>query len=101
MNAGGDSCARGEDAEAIPNVFGDYFKPEALDHVYQQVTKFLQYRRTGQTTGRDLLEFGFSRLKAEARALMGGAFPDGFAPTLFMQNEALSRNDKSSLLASA
>ena len=49
------------------SVLRDYFQPDALDHVFRQVTIFLQYKRTGEAMGRFLLEFDPLRRAAGAR----------------------------------
>ena len=62
-----------EDVGAILNGLRDYFQPDALDHVCQQLPTSLQEKRTDLTTERYQLEFDLVRLKAEARVLRGGA----------------------------
>ena len=55
-----------EDAGTILNAPRDYFQPDALDHVYRQVTIFLQYKRADEAMGRFLLESDPLRRKAGA-----------------------------------
>ena len=52
------------------------------------------------TTDRYLLEFDVLRRKADARVVMGGAFPDSCVSILSMQDAAPSRYGKLLLLAS-
>ena len=57
---------------SILNVPRDDFQPGALDHVYRQVTIFLQYQRADEAMERFLLEFDPLRRKAGARAHVPG-----------------------------
>ena len=84
-------CLNAEDAEATLETSRNFPRP---------VRNFPGYERADQTTGRCILECDVFRRKAEARAVIGGAFPDGSASVLRMQNAALSRVDKSLFLAS-
>ena len=59
-----------------------YFSPDASDHVYQDVWKFLHHKRTDQTMERFLLEFDLLRTKAERKIQMGFRFPDSFISAL-------------------
>ena len=52
LNAGGDAFTQEEDVGAILEIPRDYFQPDAVDRVYQQVTKFLQSQRSHQTMER-------------------------------------------------
>ena len=55
------------------------------DHL--SATKFRQDKRANQTMASYLLDCSLLRRKAEARASMGGAFPDGIAKISSMQNK--------------
>ena len=55
----------------------NYFQPDALGRVYQQVTKFSRYRRADQNMERYLLAFDVPRRKAGARVVTGRALPEG------------------------
>ena len=100
LNAGGDTCMRREDAESILKVLRNYFQPHAHDHIYRKGTKFSQQKPADQTTTRYVLEFDVLRRMAEARAMMGGAFPDASVFVLCVQNASQSKNGKSLLPAS-
>ena len=56
--------------------------------------------RKGSARISAIIEFGVSRRRAGARAILDGAFPDGFVCSLCMQNAPLSRAEKSLVLAS-
>ena len=84
-------CLNAEDAEATLETSRNFPRP---------VRNFPGYERADQTTGRCILECDVFRRKAEARAVIGGAFPDGSASVSRLQNRALSRVDKSLSLAS-
>ena len=99
LSAGGDTFARGEDVETILKTSREYIQPDASGHVYQQMAELLQYKRADQAIGRYLLESDVFRREAEARVVMGGAFPDTFVSSLSMQNAAFSRAEKSLVLA--
>ena len=51
----------------VLQVLKQYFLPDASDHVYQDVWKFLHHKRTDQTMERFLLEFDLLRSKAERK----------------------------------
>ena len=53
-----------------------YYLPDATDQVYQEVTKFLNYKRVSPLMGRFLLEFDILRTKDEKKILQGFQFPD-------------------------
>ena len=46
------------------------------------------------------MKFDTLRQKVEARMIMGGGFPDEFVSVLRMQNAALTKNEKTLVLAS-
>ena len=58
------------------------FAPDKVACIFQDISKFMNFKRTTQDMDTYLLEFGISRQKAEARMSMGTAFPDEFAPVL-------------------
>ena len=99
-NAGDDAFIGGKGAETALETWRNYSQPDPLGPVRQTVTKFLQYVRAGRTLGRYHLEFDVLRRKTEARVVTGGAFLDGFVSILRLQNAALTRAEKSPLLAS-
>ena len=55
MKAVAHTFMQGEGAETILLTLRNYFQPGALGHVYQQLTKCLQRKRTDQTLRRYLL----------------------------------------------
>ena len=100
LNAGDYGFTLGGGSGGHLKVPRNYFQPDALDDVYRQVAKLSQNARADRTTERYPSEFDVLRRKAEARLVMGRAFPDAFASNLRMESAALSKREKSLLLAS-
>ena len=61
----------GVEVAEVLQVLKMYFLPDASDHVYQDVWKFLHHKRTDQTMERFLLEFDLLRTKAEREIQRG------------------------------
>ena len=99
FGAGGDTCMEGGGAVTILNTSRNYCHLNSLGHVYQQVARCLQYKCADHPMDRRLLEFDVLRRNAAARAIMGGAFPDGLVSILCMQNAAASWAARSLLRA--
>ena len=76
LDAGGDTFPQGEDADTISETLRNYCRPDTIDYVYQQITKFSRYKRTDQTVERRRLDFDVLRHDAEARVITGGSFLD-------------------------
>ena len=74
--------------------------PEAADAIRQQLARFTNYRRTGQSAHGYIAEFFLTRKKAESKMDAGAGFPEQFAPILRMRNAELSRYGKPLFLAS-
>ena len=87
-----------EVAEVL-QVLKQYFAPDASDHVYQDVWKFLHHKRTDQTMERFLLEFDLLRTKAERKIQKGFQFPDSCISALCMGNAMLTPNQKTLVMA--
>ena len=49
LAAGSDSVANNDGAEQILGILKDYFAPDAVDSAFQEVARFLQFKRTDQT----------------------------------------------------
>ena len=101
MDAGGDTFPQGEDAETISETLRNYCRPDTIDYVYQQITKFLRYKRTDQTAERRRLDFDVLRHDAEARVITGGSFLDRSVSIFCAQDAGPSRNEKPLFLASS
>ena len=84
----------------VLQVLKQYCLPDASDHVYQDVWKFLHHKRTYQTTERLLLELDLLRTKAERKIQMGFRFPDSFISVLCMGNACLTSHQKTLVMAS-
>ena len=55
------------------------FAPDAFGSIFQDMAKFMNFKRTDQDMDTYLMEFDILRRKAEARMIKGGGFPDGIA----------------------
>ena len=100
LQNGGDSFMEGVAVTEVLQVLKQYFLPDASDHVYQDVWKFLHHKRTDQTMERFLLEFDLLRAKAERKIQVGFRFPDSFISVLCMGNGSLSAHQKTLVMAS-
>ena len=63
----------------------DYFAPDALTMVNQDAARFLQFERTPQLRGEDLVTFDSLRRKGKSLTQIDGAFPEAFVPVLRRQ----------------
>ena len=100
MAGGSDQPAEPEDVRKITQVPRDHFRPDSLDSAYQDVARFLQFKRGAQTMCQFLGRFDLRR-KAGVRAQMGGSFPETSVWTTRIQNASLPRAEKSLVLAGA
>ena len=100
LQNGGDSFMDGVAVIEVMQVLKQYFLPDASDHVYQEVWKFLHHKRTDQTMERFLLEFDLLRTKAERKIQTGFRFPDSFISVLCMGNAGLTSHQKTLVMAS-
>ena len=97
-----DVIAGPDGAKRISELLRDYFAPEALDSVYQEVVRFSQFGRAAQTTDGFLVRLDLPHKKAASKKQGGGwAFPEVFASALRMPNASLSRPDGPPVPASA
>ena len=88
--------------EQVLNISRRRFAPNKVDCIFQDITKFLNFKRATQDMDTYLLEFDMLRQRAEARFAMGAGFPDEFASALCMQNASLSlsKNERQLAIAS-
>ena len=84
----------------ILNIPRNYFVPEAVDALRRQVMRFSRFRRTAQSDDVYIAEYAPLRRKAEPEIEMGAGAPEQFASILRVDNTALSRQEKSLVLAS-
>ena len=66
-------------AQQISRIPRERFAPGAIGAIFQDVVKFMNFKRGDQSVDTYLMEFDVTRMEAEARMLMGGGFPDEFA----------------------
>ena len=62
-----DVIAGPDGAKRISELLRDYFAPEALDSVYQEVVRFSQFGRAAQTTDGFLVRLDLPRKKAASK----------------------------------
>ena len=99
LHSGGDAFMEGVDVTSILQTLKHYFLPDATDQVFQDVQRFLHYKRTDQPMERFILDFDVLRRKAERRIQTGFQFPDPFVSILCMTNACLSRQEMSLVIA--
>ena len=58
----------------------DYFAPETGASIYQEVARFLQYRRMAESIGRFIVNFDLLRRKADPEMAMAQDFPENLFP---------------------
>ena len=78
----------------ILNILRDRFAPDRVDCIFQDIIKFMNFKKTTQEMDTYLLEFDILRQKAEARMPMGTGFPDEFASVLCIQNANLTKSER-------
>ena len=78
-------------AAKILQVSRDYFASEAAGPIYQEVVRFLQFKRTAHMMDEYLAPLDLLRRPAESRVQTGGVSPETFAPSSCLQNACLSR----------
>ena len=101
LTIGKDVVGNLDGVEQILNILRNRFAPDKADCIFQDVTKFLFFKRTTQDMDTYLLEFDMLRRRAEARFATGTGFPDEFAFVLCMQNASLTKNEGQLVIASA
>ena len=100
MAVGKDVIGNTVGAEQLLRILRERFAPYAIDSISQDMVKFTYFKRTDQNMGTYLMEFDMLRRKAEAHVLAGSGFPDEFVSVLRTQYAALTKNEKTSVLAS-
>ena len=69
-------------AEQISKIPRERVAPDAIDSIFQDMVKFMYFKRTDQTMDTYTMEFETLRQKAESRMVVGAGFPDKFASVL-------------------
>ena len=75
MTVGEDVIGNLHGVARILRILRERFAPDAIDCIFQDMAKFMYFRRTGQNLDTYLTEFGTLRKKAEARMFMGSGPP--------------------------
>ena len=94
MATGSDAITDGDGARRISTILCGYFALKAAVSAYQEVNRFLQFKRTGFAIDARLVEFDALRRKAKSKMQMRAALPEAFVSALGMQHAALSRSGK-------
>ena len=87
-------------AEQFSKISRERFAPDAIHSIFQDVVKFMYFKRLGQKMDTFLMEFFSLRQKAESRMLMGAGFSGECVPVVCVQNAGLARNERTMVLAS-
>ena len=66
MTVGKDCVGNNDGAQQISRIFRERLAPDAVDAIYQEEVKFMNFKRTDQTTGGFWIEFDVLSVKAEA-----------------------------------
>ena len=93
--AGSDEIVDQEVMMRITQLLRDYFAPAAADAANQEVARFLQFERTGQTMDGYMARFDLLSRKAESKMQMGRDFPEVFASAPCMRNTPLAQPEES------
>ena len=99
MAADSDYIDYAEGAQQISRILRERSAPGAIDAIYPNVVKFVNFNRTDQTMNVYSIEFDVLRDKADGKMVMGNGFKDEFVSIFCMQNTPLSENGKSLALA--
>ena len=100
VTVGGDVIGDTGGVARILLISREEFAPDAYDCIFQDMVQFLYFKRAGQNMDTYPEEFDMLRKKAAARMLMGSGLPGGFVPSAGMRNAALTKNEKTLVLAS-
>ena len=84
----------------ILDILRNYFAPEAVDAIHQRVMRFMRFRRTDQSIDEYIAKFDLLSRKAESKMEMGAGSPEQFVSILRMGDAALSRHEKTLVMAS-
>ena len=99
MSVGKDVIGNADGAAHILRISRERFAPDAIDSTFQDVAKCALCKHAYHKSDAFLMEFDMLGQQAEAHMLLGGGFPDEFAPAVCAQNAALSENGKTLALA--
>ena len=76
VTVGKDHVANDDGVRHVLRILRERSAPDAIDAINQEVAKFLNFTRTGQTIDAYLIDFDVLREKSEAPMVMGNGFPD-------------------------
>ena len=99
LTVGKDVIGNQDGVAQILNILRVRFAPDMVDCIFQDITKFMYFKRTTQEMDVYLLEFDILRQKAESRMSMGAGFPDEYVSVLCLQNANLSKNERQLVMA--
>ena len=99
LTVGKDVIGNQDGVGQILCILRNRFAPDKVDCIFQDITKFMYFKRTTQEMDTYLLEFDILRQKAEARMSMGTGFPDEYVSVLCLQNASLSKHERQLVMA--
>ena len=101
LSAGGKHFEDTDGASRVLEISRNYFAPGDAGSINKGVARFIKFRRTGETVGRYIAEYGLLQRKAGSKIDMGAGFPGQFVTILCMQNAGHYRQEKSLARASS
>ena len=96
---GSDILGRSDGVMKILEIPRDYCAPGAVGAIRRQVIRYMRFRRTDQSIKEYIAEYDLLLRKAESEMEMEAGFQEQFAPILRTDNAALSRYEKSLVMA--
>ena len=78
VTEGSDISDHSDRVAKILEILRNYFAPEAVDAIHQQVMRFTRFRRTDQSIDEYTAGFDLLCWKAESNVEMGAGFPEKF-----------------------
>ena len=94
LTVGKDVVGNMDGVEAILKILRRRSAPDKVDCTFQDISKFMNFKRTTQDMDAYMLEFDMLRRRAEARLALGTGFPDECASVLCMENASLTNNGR-------
>ena len=96
--AGGDAVTDQGGVQKITGPPRNNFAPDAVGSAYHEVVRFSQFKRTAHTMDEYSVRFDSLRFTAESEEHTEGAFLEGSASVIFMQDASHSGSEKSLVL---
>ena len=100
MAVGKDQIANFDGARQIARILRERSALGAIEAIYQEMAKFMNFKRTDKTMDVYLMGSDVLRETTEARMFVGSGFPGEFVSILRIQSAPLSKNGEIPPLAS-